>query len=49
MNIKSRFQEEGRRNFLKYFGTSMAGISLSGIFPGEKVFGALPASKLVMF
>ena len=47
MNIKSRFQEEGRRNFLKYFGTSMAGISLSGIFPGEKVFGALPASTLV--
>ncbi|MCP4848965.1 MAG: DUF1501 domain-containing protein [Verrucomicrobiaceae bacterium] len=40
-------EEQGRRDFLRNFGTSMAGISLSGIFPGERVFGAAPASALV--
>ena len=37
-------ETQGRREFLKAFGTSMAGISLSGIFPGTEVFGAAPAS-----
>ena len=32
---------------MKAFGTSMAGLSLSGIFSGEKVFGAVPASTLI--
>lgn len=36
----------GRRDFLKVFGTSMAGISLSGIFDGGRVFAA-PASALL--
>jgi hypothetical protein len=40
-------ETQGRREFLKAFGTSMAGISLSGIFPGTEVFGAAPASALV--
>lgn len=38
---------QSRRAFLKGFGASMAGISLSGIFSGTEVFGAVPASALV--
>ena len=45
--IKEYAEEQGRRGFMKAFGTSMAGLSLSGIFSGEKVFGAVPASTLI--
>ena len=31
--------KQSRRRFLREFGTGMAGISLSGVFPGSKVFG----------
>ena len=40
-------EEHSRRNFLKSFGTSMAGLSLSGIFSGHQVFGAAPAISLI--
>ena len=47
MNMRpEHFEHQSRRSFLKAFGTSMAGLSLSGIFPGERVFAA-PASALV--
>jgi hypothetical protein len=47
MNMRpEHFEHQSRRSFLKAFGTSMAGLSLSGIFPGEHVFAA-PASALV--
>ena len=45
--IKEYAEEQSRRGFMKAFGTSMAGLSLSGIFSGEKVFGAVPASTLI--
>ncbi|NRB44680.1 MAG: hypothetical protein HRU47_07705, partial [Verrucomicrobiales bacterium] len=45
--MTSMLQEQDRRNFLKSFGTSMAGLSLSGIFSGHQVFGAAPASSLI--
>ena len=45
--ITSMLEEQGRRNFLKSFGTSMAGLSLSGIFSGHQVFGAAPAISLI--
>ena len=41
-NLIQRFS---RREFVQRFGTAMAGVSLSGIFPGDKVFAA-PASAL---
>ena len=41
-NLIQRFS---RREFVQRFGTAMAGVSLSGIFQGEKVFAA-PASAL---
>lgn len=37
---------QSRRSFLRTFGTSMAGVSLSGIFDGSQVFAA-PASSLL--
>ncbi|MBT3597432.1 MAG: DUF1501 domain-containing protein [Verrucomicrobia bacterium] len=44
--IASRLLEhQNRRAFLKTFGTSMAGWSLSGIFPGNRLFAA-PASAI---
>ena len=46
-SITRDLEKQGRRDFLRNFGTSMAGISLSGIFPGDQVFGAAPASALV--
>ena len=50
MNTTKEYAEEqSRRGFMKAFGTSMAGLSLSGIFSGEKVFGAVPASTLYMY
>ena len=45
--IKEYAEEQSRRGFMKAFGTSMAGLSLSGIFSGEKVVGAVPASTLI--
>ncbi|MED5278230.1 MAG: DUF1501 domain-containing protein, partial [Verrucomicrobiota bacterium] len=41
-NLIQRFS---RREFVQRFGTAMAGVSLSGIFQGDKVFAA-PASAL---
>jgi hypothetical protein len=41
-----QIEAQSRRNFLKTFGTSMAGVSLSGIFDGSRVFAA-PASTLL--
>ena len=41
-----QIEAQSRRNFLKTFGTSMAGVSLSGIFDGAQVFAA-PASTLL--
>ena len=38
-------EQFSRRGFVQRFGTAMAGVSLSGIFPGDKVFAA-PASAL---
>ncbi|MDG2122885.1 MAG: DUF1501 domain-containing protein, partial [Verrucomicrobiales bacterium] len=39
--LKERDVERlNRRSWLRQFGTGMAGLGLSGIFPGEKVFGA---------
>jgi hypothetical protein len=46
-SITRHLEKQGRRDFLRNFGTAMAGISLSGIFPGDQVFGAAPASALV--
>lgn len=37
---------QSRRSFLRTFGTSMAGVSLSGVFDGSQVFAA-PASSLL--
>ena len=37
-----------RREFLQRFGTAMAGVSLSGVFPGDKVF-ASSASALANY
>ena len=45
--MTSIIEEHSRRDFLKSFGTSMAGLSLSGIFSGNQVFGAAPASSLI--
>lgn len=36
----------GRRAWLRAFGTGMAGLALSGIFPGDRVFGAASARSL---
>ena len=36
-NLIQRFS---RREFVQRFGTDMAGVSLSGIFKGDKVFAA---------
>ena len=44
--LPDHIEAQSRRNFLKTFGTSMAGISLSGIFDGSRVFAA-PASTLL--
>ena len=41
-------QQFSRREFLQQFGTAMAGVSLSGIFSGNKVF-ASPASALTNY
>jgi len=41
-------QQFSRREFLQHFGTTMAGVSLSGVFPGDKVF-ASPASALANY
>ena len=38
-------EQFSRRGFVQRFGTAMAGVSLSGIFPGDKIFAA-PASAL---
>ena len=44
--LPGQIEAQSRRNFLKTFGTSMAGVSLSGIFDGSQVFAA-PASTLL--
>jgi hypothetical protein len=44
MNSK-HVEQFSRREFVQRFGTAMAGVSLSGIFPGDKIFAA-PASAL---
>ena len=47
MSLSSdQMASHSRRAFLKTFGTSMAGVSLSGIFDGSQVFAA-PASSLL--